>query len=379
MRLEAERDNLLAAVAMVCGVVPSKPVKEELGFLRLKCPGLFDAAVHGTDLEIHLEAGISLLILEGPGEVLLPAHQLLAVLRLLPEGPVHLEMMGSECVIRSGEVEYRLETGKTETLPDMPVCKDPWKLLVSGGRLRQAFRRVSYAASTDAARFSMNGVRLRFNLPNLQTIATDGRRLAVAELDLKQDDDWDNSLSNPPKVPLKIDGVTVPHKAVDVIERVGHERAVFSWDRNTMTVAWLDETGKAVVSMSTLLIEGKYPDIDAVWPKGKPATQFEHQADELVQAVRRAAVCADQEARRLEMNIQPKGITLTARGVGRGQAVVQVPAQVKGESMTVTVNPAYLMDVLRHAGESAGVSCTGVGQPVQIGGQGYMALLMPLT
>ena len=81
----------------------------------------------------------------------------------------------------------------------------------------------------------------------------------------------------------------------------------------------------------------------------------------------------------MDISIQAKGLTLTARGAGRGQAVVQLPATVKGDPMNIVVNPAYLVDVLRNAGESAQVSCTGVGHPVQIGGEGYMALLMPLT
>ena len=131
--------------------------------------------------------------------------------------------------------------------------------------------------------------------------------------------------------------------------------------------------------MSTLLVDGRYPDVDAVWPKQKTGTSFDHHTDDLVQAVKRAAVCVDQEARRLDISIQPKGLTLTARGVGRGQAVVQVPAEVQGDPLDLVVNPGYLMDVLRNAGESAKVFCTGVGHPVQIGGEGYAALLMPLT
>ena len=374
MRIEAERDSLLAAVAMVCGVVPSKPSRAELGFLRLRVPDILKATVHGTDLEIHLECAVKLILLEGPGELLLPAHQLLAVLRAMPAGEVAIKVEGTEAVISSTGMVYRLETGDPEKLPDVPLTEPEWKLVATGGKLRLAVKRVSYAASTDHSRFNMNGVHLRFNKHTLQAIATDGRRLAMAEFSLVEE--WLANQSNPPYGAP--DPITVPNRAVDVMEKVALEFAVFSWTKRQLRVEWFID-GILEVAMTTVLIEGKFPDVDAVWPKGKAGTQFEIGTENLLSGIKRASVCVDSETRRMGLRIRPHGLTLESRGTGRGQATVDLAVDVVGDELDLNLNPTYLADCVRHCGESATVSVKGDGHPVVIGGDYYSALVMPLT
>ena len=374
MRIEGERDVLLGAVAMVAGVVPAKPVKAELGFLRIKAPDVLTATVHGTDLEIHLECALRLILLEGPGELLLPAHQLLAVLKAMPAGFVTIETQGKEAVISSTGMVYRLETGEPDKLPDVPLAEPEWKLAVTHGQLRQILKRVSFAASTDLQRFAMNGVHLRFNGPLLQAIATDGRRLAMADVDCEES--WKaNQSTKPARNP---DPVTVPNRAVDVIEKVAQDFATITWTKRQLRVEWFVE-GLRETALTTALVEGRFPDVDSVWPKGEPATHFSIPTDDLLSGIRRAAVCVDFETRRMGIQMRRQGLTLESRGNGKGQATVEIPVEISGEDLSIHLNPAYLADCVRPCGESARVGVKGEGHPGIIGGEGYSALIMPLT
>ena len=370
--LMAYRADILEAVTHAASVVPPKPTKEALAFLRLWTDGNGLCFVHGTDLELHVLAqfkGAS----EGdkPFQTCLPAAQLLGALKNLPDGEVVISLDKSTATISSGRNQYTLPTTDPDQLPDMPQ-EDADYVDLAADDLRNLLRRVSFAASKDSARFSMNGVRLEVNSRRIRAVATDGRRLALAELDVA----GKTHLSGG-----KAKELTIPNRAVSVLERAHGELARASFAPRKFTVSFMDEANPNVekLRISTLLVEGRFPDYEAVLPKSPPETRFEVDGHALAEAVRRAAVTADQETRRLDLNCVGGQLILEARTTAGSSSHVEMDIESTGKPASMFMNPSYLLDGLKAASMRVGVEMRGSNHPLLLVDDASKCLLMPLT
>ena len=152
------------------------------------------------------------------------------------------------------------------------------------------------------------------------------------------------------------------------------------WDASSIDVRWGDNRNQyRIVSR---LLEGKFPDWKVVFPKDKAATQFTMAREILGQAIRQAAVTVDHETRRLGVITQPGKLLLQAAGTDTGASRVHMPAEVVGPDIAIHVNPAYLLEALKPAGEDVLVSLRSPSHPLVLSSSEdgpYTVLVMPLT
>jgi len=368
MKVRIEKSELLDAVAWVAGAVPAKEVKPALKFLRL-VPDAHNCTmtIHATDLELHAVAEVRYQDCEEAGEALVPAEKLLAVLRNLPEcmveitsGPKGVSLVG--CMMG---LEYELPTGDPDELPRIPEVEREWYLTLNEYGLRRLIRSTLPSAAKDGARYTMMGVRLEADKECLRAVATDGRRLAVREAAATGEGKG---------------GCVVPRRAAELMASVPVSFSEVYWNSSSVDVRWGDNRNQyRVVSR---LIEGKFPDWKAVFPKEKAATQFKMAREVFGQAIRQAAVTVDHETRRLGVITQPGKLLLQAAGTETGASRVHMSADVVGPGMAIHVNPAYLLEALKPAGEDVLVSMQSPTHPMILSSAEdgpYTVLVMPLT
>jgi DNA polymerase-3 subunit beta len=97
--------------------------------------------------------------------------------------------------------------------------------------------------------------------------------------------------------------------------------------------------------MTARLIEGQFPNYEAVLPKGHPVT-LTMSRTLLTSALRRVAVMAEDRNKPVKLLLAPGVLRLAASSQELGEAEEVVEIDYQGGEMTIAFNSRYLLDAL---------------------------------
>lgn len=335
--------------------------------------------VQATDLELGitttLPAGVAV-----PGRAAIPARVLSEYVANLPGEPLRLALDPDSHRVRltCGRFAAALATlDPTEfpALPGQPATGDlggaaDLTIDLDARALREAIDRVAFAAARDASRPVLSTVLFSLAPDGLTLAAADSFRLARVCL---------------PQVTAPARQLLVPVRAVTEFARLlpAAETAHLALAPDGMGLVL--SVRPATTSLSTRLLDGRYPDIDRVVPT-EWRTRLTVEAAGLRRAARVAGLFGgDGDGRPVLLDAQPGWLRLRTRGDDTGEARTELPAAVEGQPQTVVLNARLLAEVLDAvAGAQLEVSWANPHAPVTVRavGQGQAAdlwLLMPLA
>ena len=367
MKAICNRDGLLSAFQVANVAVPTRDVKPILK--NLKAIAAADHCVLvATDLELGIRLEVRSVNVTEPGEGILPAARLLAILRESQDEEMAIEVDANACVVRGEHVEFEMPSEEPSNFPDLPVFADDKYHELEAGVLREMIRRTVFAAADDVGRYSMTGVLWELDEEHARLVATDGRRLALAQGPAKANG------GHATKGMLPV----VPTKAMSLLERnLTDDKEMVQVSMRTNEV--LFRTGRAVIY--SRLVEGRFPDYRQVLPK-KQAAKVPLQVPSFTAAVRQAAIMTDDESKRVVFKFGKGKVTLQAQGATTGRSKVELPVEFEGKSLDISFNPAFLIDMLRILPLDAELvleMIDGNSPALFKSGPAYSYLVMPLT
>jgi DNA polymerase-3 subunit beta len=171
----------------------------------------------------------------------------------------------------------------------------------------------------------------------LRAVATDGHRLALAEMIA-------------PEGAAGLPGVIVPRKTVQEARRLLDDAGEFvEFQLSPQKVRF--EFGRA--ALTSKVIDNAFPDYVRVIPRENNRALLVDNAL-FAQAVDRVSTISAERSRSVRMTVEPGRITLTVRSMEAGQAVEELEVDYDGEPFEVSFNARYLLDVTGQIqGESA--------------------------
>jgi DNA polymerase-3 subunit beta len=322
--------DALTAIATLTGGRTTRPV---LACVRLSAEGE-RLELSATDGEAGLRLGVPALSVEEPGEVVVPAERVLAIVRELTDVEVALEVDERYCIIRGEGSEFHIFVMSVADFPPVADFEDEPDLVIDGGELRRMISLTLYAAARETSRYAINGVLWEKQGRRLFLVATDGRRLARAGGAVGESSSGDFE-------------AILPAKAMSVFEKVFlpvRDEAGWSVDIKIMPNQVLLRSGDRV--LSTVLVEGSFPKYDDVVPKEhNKEARIDREA--LFGAVRRAALLTTEESRAVKLAFDSASLVITSQTPERGDARVEIPISYEGEPLVIGFNPAFLNDALR--------------------------------
>jgi DNA polymerase-3 subunit beta len=141
--------------------------------------------------------------------------------------------------------------------------------------------------------------------------------------------------------------------------------------------------------VSSQLLEGKFPDFGAIIPRSY-STQTVVYTSDLLRACKRAAIFARDSAGNAQLMVKPAAspgepgeVVILGRSNERGDNTGMVDASVEGESLDISFNIEYLIDVLnvipdeRVVLQSNGANNPGVLRPENR--DDFVHVIMPMT
>jgi len=333
MKTKLPRQEFLEALGAVAAVAGGRTTKPVLGCVHIASEGE-SLELSAGDGEVGLHVRVGAFTVGEPGELVVSAERLLAIVREMPDAEVQLESDERHCVIRGVGSEFRIFLYPPGEFPTIPTFDTDPDIVLDGHCLRRMIELTSYAAAREMTRYAINGILWEKRGKRLRLVATDGRRLACASGTVGRSgpEDFD---------------IIVPLKAMSVFERVfAPQRSGEEWpvDIAVTPNQLLLRSGGCV--LVTVLVEGTFPKYEEVIPKASNKVAEANRL-ELYSAVRRAALLTSEESRAIRMKFSSDGLTVSARSAEEGEARVELPVKYEGDALEIGFNPAFIAEVLK--------------------------------
>jgi DNA polymerase-3 subunit beta len=338
MKLTIERAALLKALGHVQSVVERRNTIPILSNVLLVAgPGR--VAFSATDLDMEITDSTPAQV-ESPGQITAPAHTLYEIVRKLPDGAdVSLTYTGEDprLIVQAGRSRFHLPVLPAGDFPVMSSDDLAGGASLAASDLMRLIDKTRFAISTEETRYYLNGLYLHAVVEDgqarLRAVATDGRRLALAEMPAP-----DGFAGSP--------GVIIPRKTITEARRLlddaGAEVAI-------SVSAQKVRIGVGDTVITSKVIDGSFPRYAEVIPHANPRV-MRVDAALLAAAVDRVATISTEQSRAVQMAIEPGRVTLTVRTMDASQAVEELEVDYEGEPFDVGFNARYLLDVTAQVG-----------------------------
>ena len=333
MRLSIDKLSLSRALAHVASVVERRNTIPILSNVLLSI-GNNELTLTATDLDMEIVETVPATA-KGEGATTVPAHMLHDIVRKLPEGSdIALQRDGAEgrLTVTSGPAQFSLQTLPADDFPALSVEDLGHAFTLPAADLKRLIDKTRFAISTEETRYYLNGIYLHAaesgGKPVLRAVATDGHRLAQAELPL-------------PKGAKDMPGVIVPRKTVLELARLvedadGDVRIELSQSKIRVTTARVVLTSK--------LIDGTFPDYQRVIPQGNDK-RMEVDNTAFAQAVDRVSTLSSDKGRAVKLTISDGKLTLSVNNPDSGSATEELTVDYGFDPLEIGFNARYLLDI----------------------------------
>ena len=332
MKFSVTKEKLLECLQQVQNVVSTRTTLPILSNVLLQTNGS-EVRLTTTDLDVGVRGSFEAQV-EKEGATTLPARRLFNIIRELPSSEIQFDVDGKNAAsIRSGQSFFKILGLPEEEFPPLPKFDDSKVVTIRQKDLRDGLRKTSYAISTDETRYVLNGVLFSFKDNKLTLVATDGRRLAMVDIDLE--------------FPRSHEGdIIVPTKAVTELQRLLTEDGDLRVSVSSGQIAF--DLEKAL--LVSKLIEGNYPNYRQVIPaEMKERVTLERET--FLNSLRRVSLLASDKSNSIKLNFSKNNIDITANTPEVGEAKESLAVSYKGREFSIAFNPEFLMAPLRNLTE----------------------------
>ena len=370
MRLTIERAALLKALGHVQSVVERRNTIPILSNVLLAA-GQDHIAFSATDLDMEI-VDEAMANVEGSGQITAPAHTLYEIVRKLPEGAdVELSYTGEDprLSVSAGRSRFNLPVLPAGDFPVLSPEGLASRMAVDAADLIRLIDKTRFAISTEETRYYLTGIYLHTvvddGVAKLRAVATDGHRLALAEMPA-------------PEGSAGMPGVIVPRKTVQEVRRLLDDASAAVEVQVSQAKVRFEFGGATLTSK---VIDGVYVDYARVIPQGN--TRILIVDNKLfAQAVDRVATISSEKSRSVKLAVEPGKIILTVRNMEAGQAVEEIEVDYDGDSFEIGFTARSLLDVAAQTqGETAEFRFADPASPTLVidpADPGVQYVLMPL-
>jgi DNA polymerase-3 subunit beta len=292
--------------------------------------------------------------------------------RKLPDGAeveIKRDPEKERLTLSSGQSRFALQTLAPEDFPDLTAGEFSHTFQIAAADLRRLIDKTRFAISTEETRYYLNGIYLhtamRGKQPTLRAVATDGHRLAQAEL-------------VSPKGAEGMPGIILPRKTVHELHRLMEDSS------DTVEVGVSTSKARFAIGNITLtskLIDGTFPDYGRVIPKGNDKDLKVPNAD-FKSAVDRVSTIASERGRAVKLNIKADKLVLSVNNPEGGSATEEIGVEYRADPLEIGFNAKYLLDIASQLeSEMAHFQLADPGSPTTVkdaSDEGALFVLMPM-
>ena len=328
MRFSLQREVLLKPLAQVVNVVERRQTLPVLANLLVKVRA-GELSLTGTDLEVEMIARTSVEDAQD-GEITIPARKLFEIVRALPDGSkVTVSQSGDKVSVQAGRSRFSLASLPANDFPSVDEAEATERVNVPEAALKELIERTAFAMAQQDVRYYLNGLLFDLRDGVLRCVATDGHRLALCEATLE------DATGNKRQI-------IVPRKGVQELQRLleGGDRTLeLELGRSHIRVKRDD------VTFTSKLIDGKFPDYEAVIPIGADR-EVKIEREVFRAALQRASILSNEKYRGVRVEASPGQLKISAHNPEQEEAQEEIEAETHVDGLAIGFNVNYLLDAL---------------------------------
>lgn len=287
--------------------------------------------ISASDLETTMRTSMEVEA-NGEGKIAIPAKLLLDVLKNLPDQPctfsVDFGTFGIEISYDNGKSKMVGFNG--EEFPKIPAIENSSSVRVSGEIVSSAINKTLFATGNDDLRPVMSGVFCQFSPQDIIFVATDAHKLVR----YRRTDSTAETTSSfiLPKKPLNLLRSNVSAD-IEVLIEYNESNAVFTFGD---------------IVLVCRLIDGKYPNYEAVIPKENPNVLIIDRA-QFLGSIKRVSIFANKTTHQIKLKLAGSELALSAEDLDfSNEANERLTCNYDGEDMEIAFNSRFLLEMLNN-------------------------------
>jgi DNA polymerase-3 subunit beta len=288
--------------------------------------------VSASDLETSMKTKVSNSEADIDGKIAIPAKLLMDTLKTFSDQPltflVNEETFGIE--IGSDNGKFKLSGQNGAEFPKTPSMDSAYKTIIKSSVLSEAINNTIFATGNDELRPIMSGVFCELSPEGFTFVATDAHKLVkYHRSDCSVEETTSFIL---PKKPLTLLKNTLVN-ASDLQIEYNETNAYFVFDD---------------IELICRLIDGKYPNYDAVIPKENPNVLTINRLS-FYNSLRRVAIFANKTTHQVRLKVAGTELSVSSEDLDfSNEAHERLKCQYNGDDMEIGFNSRFLLEMVNN-------------------------------
>ncbi len=330
MKFSVSSSTLQSLLSSTGKVISSKNTLPILDYFLMDISG-DSLKVTTSDLETTLIGSIEIDNQGADGLVAAPAKLLLDTLKEFAEMPLLLEINTNDWEIKlswkSGSLS--IPGANPVSYPQLhSLAEESHEISLEATTLLSGINKTIYATADDELRPAMNGVYINFEEESITFVATDAHKLVKYSAQVNSPF---TSAFILPKRPANLLKNLLLKEAEDV---------TITFDSKSVLIKL------STYTMVCRLIEGNYPNYNAVIPANNP-NKVLIDRQEFLNSIKRVAVCSNPTTNLIRLEIREDSINLTAQDLDFSvSANESVCCSYDGQGISIGFKSTFLVEIL---------------------------------
>ena len=290
-----------------------------------------ELVVSASDLETTMVTTLSVETNDS-GRIAVPARLLLETLKTFAEQPLTFVVQSNNTVeISANNGKYALAYAAGDEFPNTIQLSNPSQTHMDGDALATAISKTIFAAGNDDLRPVMSGVFFQLSTEGLTCVATDAHKLVKYQ---RNDATSQGSAE-----------FIMPKKPLQLLKNIlqGYEDAVQIEFNETNAQFSFGNS-----HLSCRLIDGKYPNYEAVIPKENPNEMIINRMN-FLNSVRRVSIFSNKTTHQIRLKIAGAALQISAEDFDySNSAEERLNCEYQGDDMQIGFNARFLVEMLNN-------------------------------
>lgn len=328
MKFIVSSSALLKQLSSLSGVLASNNALPILDNFLFQIEG-DELKLSASDLETTLIATLSIESKDS-GTIAVPARMLIDTLKTFPDQPLTFTIdknnFGIE--ISSDYGKYKLAGYNGTDFPKLAEIETPSSFEMDAESLNRAIGKTIFAVGTDELRPVMRGVLVQLESNGITFVATDAHKLVrYKRSDAKS---------------KKAGSYIIPRKPLTLLKNILPSTGKVKVEYNNTNVSF----SFGNMHLVSRLVDGKYPNYDAVIPKENP-NKLIVDREAFLNSIRRVSIFSNKTTHQVRLKVKGSELNISAEDPDfSNEAIERLTCNYKGEDMEIGFNSKFLAEML---------------------------------
>ncbi len=331
MNFIVSSSSLLKQLQAVGGVLNSSNTLPILDNFLFEIDGK-NLTISASDLETTMTTSIEIESKEN-GNVAVPAKLLLDILKTFPDHPLTFLIDDKTFAIEisSDYGKYKLSGQNGDEFPRVPALESPASVQLSAEMLQRAIEKSIFAAGNDDLRPVMSGIFCQLEKDNVTFVATDAHKLVRYR---RSDVTADSAAAFIiPKKPMNLMKGLLNNVEEEVKVEYNESNAKFTF---------------GTFNLICRLIDGKYPNYEAVIPNENP-NRLTIDRLSFLSSIKRVSIFANKTTHQVRLKINGSELQISAEDLDfSNEANERLTCSYDGEAMEIGFNSRFILEMLNN-------------------------------